>query len=210
MPAILIADDHAVTRRGIKEIILSSFPTASVETANDAEELMQSVIKKKWDIIITDLAMPGRSGLDVLQIMTQKYPKIPVLVLSIYPEEEYAVRVIKAGAAGYLNKYYTAEDELVKAVSSVLSGRKYITDSIAIRLADEISETLSKNPHELLSNKEYEVFKLLAQGRSTGEIAKKLSLSVNTIATFRSRILSKMNIRNNAGLVAYGVKNNLI
>jgi len=210
MSNILIVDDHAVTRRGIKEILLAAFPTYLIETANDAEELMRYVVKKEWDIVISDISMPGRSGLDVLQMITQHYPKIPVLILSVYPDEEYAVRVIRAGAAGYLNKYYTGEDELVKAVACVLSGNKYITASTALKLANEVSQNINKMPHELLSNKEYLVFKLLVEGKTTGEIATQLSLSVNTIATFRSRILSKMNIKNTAGLVAYGVTNKLL
>jgi len=209
MPQILIADDHAVTRRGIKEILTEAFPTGTVDTVNDAEQLMQKIIKEKWDIIISDISMPGRSGLDILKDVTLQQKKIPVLILSIYLEEEYAVRAMKAGAAGYLNKYYTEEDELIKAVECVLSGKKYITYATANQLVNVLSVDYNRFPHEKLSNKEYEVFKLIIQGKTTGEIALQLSLSVNTIATFRSRILTKMNIRNNAGLITYAIKNKI-
>lgn len=209
MPRFLIADDHAVARRGLKEILLEAFPFAKIHAVPDAEELIRQVIKNEWDLVISDITMPGRSGLDVLQEVSQMRSGLPVLILSVHPEDEYAVRVIRAGAAGYLNKNDAVEEELVKAVQVVLNGRKYITPSLAERLARELSQDPEREPHETLSDREYDVFILLAQGKTTGEIAQQLSLSTNTIGTFRSRILAKMNMKNNAEIVAYVIQHRL-
>ena len=210
MARILIADDHAVARRGIREMLADAFPSAEIETVADGESLLKEVIRQTWDLVITDIAMPGRTGLDILQQIRKAFPDLPVLVLSMYSEDEYALRVIKAGAFGFLNKDEAVEEELVKAADTLLRGRKYITPSIAEKLANELSQDQEKQPHELLSDRELHVFMLLAQGRTTGEIADQLSLSTNTIGTFRSRILAKMNMKNNAELVAYAVRNQLI
>ncbi|MEO8403161.1 MAG: response regulator transcription factor [Chitinophagaceae bacterium] len=207
---ILIADDHAIARRGLKEILLEGFPSAEVETVNNAEELIARIIKESWDVVISDINMPGRSGLDALHQINKEFPKLPVLVLSFHPEEDYAVRVIRAGAAGYLNKDAAIESELINAVNQVVRGRKYITPSIAERLVQELSQDKQKQLHEILSDREFDVFKLLAQGKTTGEIAEKLSLSVNTIGTFRSRILAKMSMRTNADMTAYAIHHHLI
>jgi len=209
MPRILVADDHAVARRGIKEILLEKFPLAEIITVANAEELMNMLVKEDWNLVITDITMPGRSGMEVLHDINQQFPALPVLILSVHPEREYAVRVIKSGAAGYLNKDEAIEEELNRAVGMALDGKKYITQTVAEMLARELSNDTEKLLHELLSNRELDVFKLLAQGRSTGEIARQLSLSVNTIGTFRSRILAKMNMKNNAEIVAYAIKHNL-
>jgi DNA-binding NarL/FixJ family response regulator len=207
---ILIADDHAIARRGLKEILQEEFPSAEIETVTNAEELIARVVRDRWDIVISDITMPGRSGLDALHQINKEFPKLPVLVLSMHSEEEYAVRVIRAGAAGYLNKDNAIEEELVKAVNHLLRGRKYITPSIAERLVQELTQNKEKQLHDILSDREFDVFKLLAQGKTTGEIAEKLSLSVNTIGTFRSRILTKMGMRTNADLTAYAIHQNLI
>ncbi len=210
MYKFLIADDHSVVRRGIKEILVENYPTADFVLVSNAEELMQQVVNKELDLVITDITMPGRSGLDILNDLNKEFPKLPVLILSVHPEEEYAVRVIKAGGAGYLCKDDAVEEQLVKAVEVILAGRKYITPSLAQKLASEISGEYELKLHETLSDREYEIFILFAKGVSTGKIAKQLSLSVNTVGTFRRRILEKMKIRNNAGMVAYALKNNLI
>jgi DNA-binding NarL/FixJ family response regulator len=210
MPRILIADDHAIARRGLKEILMEAFPSAAIETVPDATELMKRVAKDKWDLVISDITMPGRSGLDVLSEINKEFPELPVLILSVHPEDEYAVRVLRAGAAGYITKDDAVEEELVKAVNIILRGRKYITPSIAERLATELSHDFEKDPHETLSDREFEVFKLIARGISTVEIAEQLSLSVNTIGTFRSRIFAKMNMKNNAELITYAIRNKLI
>lgn len=209
MLKILIADDHTVVRKGLKQILLEEFLSAEIDEAGDAEELLGKVMKKEWDIVISDISMPGRSGLEVLQQIKQHYPKLPVLILSIHPEDQYAVRVLKAGASGYLNKD-SATDELVKAVRQVLLGKKYITTSIAERLASLLDRDPDKLPHEILSDREFEVLKLLAAGSPVSEIAEKLSLSVTTVSTYRARILTKMSLKSNADLTLYAIKNKLM
>ena len=209
MLKILIADDHTVVRKGLKQILLEEFLSAEIDEAGDAEELLGKVMKKEWDIVISDISMPGRSGLEVLQQIKQHYPKLPVLILSIHPEDQYAVRVLKAGASGYLNKD-SATDELVKAVRQVLLGKKYITTSIAERLASLLDQDPDKLPHEILSDREFEVLKLLAAGSPVSEIAEKLSLSVTTVSTYRARILTKMSLKSNADLTLYAIKNKLM
>lgn len=209
MLKILIADDHTVVRKGLRQILLEEFLSAEIEEAVDAEELLKKVMKKEWDIVVSDISMPGRSGLEVLRQIKEHYPRLPVLILSVHPEDQYAVRVLKAGASGYLNKD-SAPDELVKAVRQVLLGKKYITSSIAERLASLLDQDPDKQPHESLSDREFEVLKLLAAGSPVSEIAEKLSLSVTTVSTYRARILAKMNLRNNADLTLYAIKNKLL
>jgi DNA-binding NarL/FixJ family response regulator len=207
---ILIADDHAVIRRGLKQILLDEYPTAVIEEASDAEAAIKKSITSNWDVIISDLSMPGRSGLDLVQHIKQNFPKLPVLILSIHPEEQYAIRALKAGAAGYLNKE-AAPEELVMAVQRVLQGRKYISASIAEKMADELDkEKTNKALHELLSDRELDVFKLIAGGTSVTDISEKLSLSITTVSTYRARILNKMNMKSNADLTRYALENNLI
>jgi DNA-binding NarL/FixJ family response regulator len=206
---ILVADDHAIVRRGLRDILQEEFPLAEITEVPDAEELVNKVMKEHWDVVITDLSMPGRSGLEALQQVKLHQPKLPVLVLSIYPEEQYAVRVLKAGAAGYLNKDM-APAELVNAVNKVLSGRKYITPSIAERLVSTFETSSNQQSYESLSDREFEVFKLLAAGKSVSEIAALFHLSVTTISTYRSRILAKMGFRTNADLTQYAIEHKLI
>src|ERR1700730_6202444 len=195
MLRILIADDHALVRKGLKQILLEEYPSAVVEEANDGEGVIKKSISNEWDIIISDLSMPGRSGLDVLKQVKQNLPKLPVLILSIHPEEQYAIRVLKAGAAGYLSKD-SANEELVEAVQRVLQGRKYISPSIAEKIAEYLGHDSSdKASYEFLSNREFEVFTRLASGKTVSEIADQLSLSATTVSTYRSRILEKMNMR---------------
>lgn len=182
---ILIADDHAIVRRGLKEILLEDFPLAEIEEVADADGLLKSINKNNFDVVITDLSMPGRSGLEALQQIRQYNTKLPVLVLSIYPEDQYAVRVLKAGASGYLNKDL-APEELVNAVRRVISGRKYITPSIAEKLADTFDLHSNKKLHEQLSDREFEVMKLLASGKPVSEIGNELNLGVTTISTYRA------------------------
>jgi two-component system, NarL family, invasion response regulator UvrY len=209
MLRILIADDHAIIRKGLKQILLEEYPTAFIDEVADAEGVLKKAIASEWDIIISDLSMPGRSGLDVVHDIKHNFPKLPVLILSIHPEEQYAIRVLKAGAAGYLSKE-AANDELVKAVQRVLQGRKYISPSIAEKLADELDQNVNKPPHELLSDREFHVFKLLAEGKGVSEIAELLSLSVTTVSTYRARVLIKMNAKSNAELTRYAIENRLI
>jgi two-component system invasion response regulator UvrY len=209
MIRVLIADDHTVVRRGLRQILLEGFPTAVVEEVPDAEELIKRVMHAEWDVVISDLSMPGRSGLDALQQIKQFNPKLPVLILSIHPEEHYALRVLKAGASGYLSKD-SAPDELVTAIKKVLLGKKYITDSIAEKLASVLDKDSNKAPHEFLSDREFSVLKLLAAGKSVSDIADSLFLSVTTVSTYRSRIMQKMDMKSNADLTLYAVEHKLL
>jgi DNA-binding NarL/FixJ family response regulator len=209
MIRILIADDHIVVRKGLRQILAEEFTDAHIEDVPDAEELIKKVIKEKWDVVISDLTMPGKSGLDALQYIKQNLPSLPVLILSIHPEEQYAIRVLKAGASGYLSKD-TAPDELVNAVKRVLQGKKYITLSIAEKIADTFDQGSDKKLHEILSDREFNVFKMIAAGKAVSEIADSLSLSVTTVSTYRARIMTKMNMKTNANLTLYAIENNLL
>lgn len=206
---VLIADDHTVVRRGLRQILLEGFPSAYVEEVADAEELIKKIIQSSWDLVISDLSMPGRSGLEALQQIKQIQPKLPVLILSIHPEEQYAVRVLRAGASGYLSKDM-APDELVVAVQKVMLGKKYITDSIAEKLASVLDKDSSKALHESLSDREFTVLKLLAGGKSVSEIAESMFLSVTTVSTYRTRLMNKMNMKSNADLTLYAIENKLL
>ena len=209
MLRILIADDHAVVRKGLKQILLEEYPTAFIDDVDDAEAVFKKALSSEWDIIICDVSMPGRSGLDVVRDIKQNFPKLPVLIVSSHPEEQYAIRVLKAGGAGYLNKK-VASDEIVKAVQRVLHGRKYISAAIAEKMADELDHNFNKPPHEMLSDREFHVFGLIAEGKAVSEIAESLSLSVTTVSTYRARVLTKMNMKTNAELTRYALENKLI
>ena len=209
MIRILVADDHTVVRRGLRQILLEGFPGALVEEVGDAEDLIKNIVKSEWDVVISDLSMPGRSGLDALQQIKQLHPNLPVLILSIHPEEQYALRVLKAGASGYLSKDM-APDELVNAVKKVMLGKKYITASVAEKLAATLDQDHNKPLHEFLSDREFNVLKMLAAGRSVSEIAESLFLSVTTVSTYRSRIMAKMNLKNNAELTLYSMEHKLL
>lgn len=209
MLRILIADDHSVVRKGLKQILLDEFSSALIEEVADAEALIKKVMSSPWDIVISDLSMPGRSGLDALQQIKSSHPNLPVLILSIHPEEQYALRALKSGASGYLTKD-AAPDELVKAVQKILLGKKYISQSIAEKLANTFSADAGINPHESLSDREFDVMKQLANGKSVSEIADMLSLSVTTISTYRARLMTKMNLKSNSDLTRYAIENKLI
>ncbi len=209
MIRILIADDHAIVRRGLKQIIMEEYPFSKVGEAHDAEALVAEVSHGDWDVVICDMNMPGRSGLDALSQIRHMNPKLPVLILSMYPEDQYGLRVLKAGASGYLAKE-TVHEELIKAIKTVLSGRKYITPGVAEKLAESFNPDSEKKPHELLSDREFDVFKLLAVGRTVTEIAEQLSLSATTISTYRSRVMEKMNMKSNAELARYALENKII
>jgi two-component system invasion response regulator UvrY len=205
---ILIADDHAIVRRGLKEILLEEYPFAEIGEASDAEEAVKKVFDDEWDLVICDLNMPGRSGLDALKQIKQSFPKLPVLIMSMYPEDQYAVRALKAGASGYFNKN-SIHEELIKAIEAVKMGRKFITPTIAEKLAESIN-VYSDTPHQLLSDREFDVLKLLASGKTVSQIAEELSLSPHTISTYRSRILEKMNMRSNSELIRYALEKKLV
>lgn len=209
MIRILIADDHSVVRKGLRQILNEGFADAEIDEVADAEEMIKKIMSNEWDVVISDLSMPGRSGLDVLPQIKQLNSKLPVLIMSIHPEEHYALRVIKAGAAGYLSKDL-APDELVNAVKRVLTGKRYITPAVAEKLASSMDSDQAKPAHEILSDREFAVFKMLATGMSITEIAETLFLSATTVSTYRARILLKMNLKNNAELTLYCVENKLI
>ena len=209
MLRILIADDHTVVRKGLRQILLDEFPQAEIEEVADGSELIKKVMAAKWDVVVSDLSMPGRSGLDALQQIKLTHPDLPVLILSIHPEEQYALRALKSGAAGYLSKE-TAPEELIKAVQKVLLGKKYISQSITEKLANTFSTDAGLHPHESLSDREFDVMKFLANGKSVSEIADTLSLSVTTVSTYRARVMTKMNLKSNSDLTKYAIENNLL
>lgn len=209
MLRILIADDHTVVRKGLRQILQDEFPASEIDEVPDAEELIKKVMSEHWDVVVSDLSMPGRSGLDALQQIKLSHPDLPVLILSIHPEEQYALRALKSGASGYLSKD-TAPDELVKAVQKVLLGKKYISQAIAEKLANSFSSDADLNPHESLSDREFDVMKLLANGKSVSDIAEMLSLSVTTVSTYRARVMLKMNLKSNSDLTKYAIENKLL
>jgi two-component system, NarL family, invasion response regulator UvrY len=206
---IIIADDHAIVRRGIKQLLLEEYPSAIIEEAANTEELIQKVTSGKWDVVICDISMPGRSGIDALLEIKQAVPGLPVLIMSMYPEDQYALRAFKAGASGYLAKE-TIHYNLINAVQKVLSGKKFITPTIAEKMANSINEEREKPLHEYLSNQEFEVFMLLSAGKSTSAIAEKLTLNVTTVSTYRSRIMEKMKMKSNAELIRYALEKKLV
>ena len=211
MSRVLIADDHAVVRAGYKQFLESEAGiTAIGETANGNETLDQ-LRKHEWDLLLMDIHMPDRSGLDILKHVTSGYPKVRVLIMSGLPEAQYARNVLRAGASGYLSKGGTPE-ELLKAVRTVLVGRRYVSASLAESMAADLESPHDQNQplHERLSVREFQIFGKLAQGDGVGEIAEELSLSVKTVSTYRSRILEKMNFTSNADMTAYALRNGLI
>lgn len=208
MKKAIIADDHVIIRKGIIHILGGCNELCEIDEADDGQDLLEKTRKKNYDLILLDISMPGRNGIEVLKQLRIEHPKIPVIILSIHSEDQYAIRAIKSGAAGYLTKEILP-DKLVHAVETVLSGRKYITSSIAEQLANQFDENMSKAPHERLTDREYEVLCRLASGATVTGIAQELYLSVKTISTYRHRILQKMNMKNNAELIKYCFDNKL-
>ena len=206
---ILIADDHSVVRAGLKQI-LSDIPGMTVvDEASNGAEVLDKIRKKACSVVILDIAMPGKNGLDVLKEIKGEYPDLPVLMLSMYPEDQYAIRVLRSGAAGYMTKE-SAPEELVEALRTVAKGKKYISPSIAEKLAFNLDLDGKKEPHEMLSDREYQVLCFIAEGKTVTHIAEELFLSVKTVSTYRSRILEKMQLKNNAELTSYAIKRGLI
>ncbi len=206
---ILIADDHSIVREGIKQILSEKSDLYSIDEASDGHMVIDKINSNSYDLVILDISMPGLNGLDALKQIKYCKPELPVLVLSMYPEKQYAIRVLKAGASGYLSKD-SAPEQLIQAIEKVLSGGRFISETVAERLALELTSGAGKLPHERLSDREYQVFNMIASGMSITEIANTLSLSVKTISTYRARILEKMGLRNNAEIIHYAIKNNLI
>lgn len=209
MIEILIVDDHAVVRTGLRQIISEISDMTITDEACDAREALDKIRTNNYSVVVLDIALPGKSGLDVLKEIKSERPGLPVLILSMYPEDQYAIRVLKSGAAGYMTKE-SAPEELVTAVRTVADGKKYISHSVAERLASHLDFAGKKELHEMLSDREYQVLCMIASGKPLSEIAEALSLSVKTISTYRSRILEKMNLNNNAELTTYAIQKHLI
>lgn len=208
MYRFLIVDDHAIVRKGLLQLIKEEFPNAYCCEAADGHTVIKKVREEKWNIILLDISMPERSGMEVLRQLKSEGNSTPVLMLSIHPEEQYALRVFKAGASGFLTKA-SANDELIKAVHQLLLGKKYISQEAADILVSTSSKDNKKELYENLSNREMEVLLLIASGKTLSEIADELSLSINTISTYRSRILEKLGLNNNAELMRYAIDNQL-
>jgi two-component system, NarL family, invasion response regulator UvrY len=209
MLKILIADDHAIVRRGIKDILAEEFTTAEFGEADSAPRVLDLARGQEWDILILDITLPGRSGLEVLKDIKREHPKLPVLILSMHSEDQFATRTLRAGAAGYLTKE-NASEELVKAIRKVLGGGRYVSSAFAERLIVTLATHSEKPLHEALSDREYQVMSLIGSGKTAKEIARGLSLSAKTISTYRSRLLEKMRMQNNAELTHYAISNQLV
>jgi DNA-binding NarL/FixJ family response regulator len=205
---ILIADDHAIVRKGLVQILADSSTAFAVTEASTGMEALTKLKGGDFDLILLDISMPGRGGLDVLKELKSLFPRLPVLILSMHPEEQYALRALRSGASGYLTKG-SASDDLLLAIEKVLAGGKYISISLAEKLADVLDKNVDKAPHETLSNREDQVLRMIGAGKTVTEIAAEMSLSVKTISTFRTRILHKMRLKNNAELVQYAMQNDL-
>jgi len=206
---ILIADDHPIVRRGIKQVLSEMTDIAVEDEAGNCEEVLQKLKEKRFDVVLLDIAMPGGGGLEVLKQMRISGVDVPVLILSIFPEEQYALRALKAGASGYLMKSCEAET-LIDAIRKVSAGGKYMSDAIREKLFTRIGDVFTKHAHELLSNREYAVLREIAHGKSMKEIAREMALSVKTVSTYRSRILEKMHLKTTAELAHYAIVNKLV
>jgi len=205
---ILIVDDHAVVRQGLKQILLDSDIPVAIGEASSGQEALSMVRSGHWDVVVLDISLPDRSGLDVLKQVKSYYPKLPVLVLTMHAEEQYAVRVLRAGAAGYLTKD-SAPEEMAAAVTKVAAGGRYVSSSLAEKLVFDMGG-IRERPHEALSDREFQVFCMLASGERIKDIAEKLCLSVKTVSSHRARILTKMRMKNNAQLVQYALEHKLV
>ncbi|MGH9340747.1 MAG: response regulator [Acidobacteriota bacterium] len=210
MIKVLVADDHAVVREGLKRIINETSDMTVSGEANNGQEVLNKVLAEDWDVVLLDISMPGRGGLEVLRQLRAERPKLPVLILSMHSEDQYAVRVLKTGAAGYITKDSTPE-KLVAAIRRVVRGRKYISPAVAEILAFDLEvDHKSDSLHAALSDREYQVLCLMASGKTVSDIAEDLALSVKTISTYRTRILEKLNLKNNAELIRYAIKHELV
>jgi DNA-binding NarL/FixJ family response regulator len=209
MIRVLIVDDHQIVRRGLKEIFSDEFADLNVGEAETSKAALELVVTQDWDIVLMDINIPGRNGLEVLEEVKRLRPRTPVLVLSAYPEEEFAIRALKCGASGYLNKS-RASEELLAGVKQVLAGGRYITASLAERLAAALGSDVQQAPHESLSSRELQVLRMVANGRTLKEVAAELALSEKTVGTYRSRISKKMGLASNVELTRYALQHRLV
>ena len=209
MVKLLIVDDHPLVRRGIVEVLAEAFAGSKIGEASDGAEALQAVYEETWDLVVLDLSLPGRSGLEVLKELRSARSKLPVLILSTYPEGQFGTRALRAGASGYLNKG-SPTDVLLYAVRKILAGGKYISNSLGECLAADLDREFSKPAHECLSDREFLVFRCIASGKTVSEIAEEIHLSVKTISTYRARVLDKMCLKNNAEITQYGIREKLV
>ena len=209
MIRILIADDHEVVRKGLRQVIEETSDLVVTGEASNGHEVLEKIRKNDHDLVVLDIGLPDISGLDVLKQVKIECPQLPVVILSIYPEEQYAVRALKAGASGYLTKE-SASDELITAIRKVYDGRKYVSTTLAERLAKELEAGADKLPHETLSDREYQVMRMIALGKTIKDISEEINLSPKTVSTYRSRIFEKMTIKTNEELIRYAIDNHLI
>jgi len=210
MIRVVLADDHAVVRRGVRQILADAGDIEVVGEAKDYGELSNLLREQACDVLVVDISMPGKNGIEVLKAVRERLPKIQVLILSMFPEDQYAVRALKAGAAGYVSKE-AAPEKLVDAIRLAARGKKYITPEVAQALASQLTAgEAPENPHEALSDREYETLRLIASGKKLSEIAETMSLSPKTVSVYRARLLEKMKLRTNAELTHYAVKHGLV
>jgi two-component system invasion response regulator UvrY len=206
---VLLVDDHAIVREGLKRVLASMGDGVQVGEATNAARALHLARKAEWDCALVDIALPGKTGLELLKELRRERPALPVLVLSMFPEEQYAVRMLRAGASAYLNKE-SAPEQLVDAIRTVLRGEKYLSPRMATQIAANVGIESTRPPHETLSDREFTVMRLMASGVTPRDIAQQLSLSIKAVSTYRSRILQKLALQNNAQLIAYAVKNALV
>ena len=206
---ILIADDHPIFRAGLKEILAKDADVESIGEADNGHKALELARKQRWDVVVLDITMPGKDGLEVLQELRRERPKLPVLVLSAHPEDQLALRLLKAGAAGYLTKD-KAPKVLLSAIRKVLGGGKYVSESLAEKAVFQLASETTQSSHETLSDREFQVMRMIASGKTIKEIGKELFLSVRTVSTYRTRVLEKMNMKTNAELIRYALQNKLV
>lgn len=209
MIKILIADDHAIVREGLKQIVADTSDLFVTDEAINGHEVLEKIRKYDYDVVVLDISMPGLNGLDTLKQLKIERPELQVLILSIHPEEQYAIRALKAGASGYLTKE-SAPDELIAAVRKASQGKKYVTSSLAEKLASDLLIDAEKPIHETLSDREYQIMRMIDRGKTIKDISEEINLSPKTVSTYRSRILDKMKMKNNEELIRYAVDNHLI
>jgi two-component system, NarL family, invasion response regulator UvrY len=205
----MVVDDHAVVRQGLRQILSDTTDMEMVAEAANGDEAIEKARTTELDVILLDVSMPERNGIDCLKVLRKEKPKLPVLILSMYPEDQYAIRALKAGAAGYLTKQ-SAPDQLVYAIRQVSSGKKFVSESLAEQLVSTLGEDMSRPLHEKLSDREFQTLQLIASGKTLTQIGEELGLSVKTISVYRARLLEKMRLRNNAELTHYGLKHGLV
>jgi DNA-binding NarL/FixJ family response regulator len=208
MIKVLLADDHAIVRGGVKEILIRHLESVECGQAENAEQVLAQVREHPWDLLILDITMPGRSGLDILADLKQLRPELPILVLSMLPEDQFGKRVLKAGASGYLKKE-SAPEELIQAIRKVLAGGRYVSPTLAEKFARDLQGTADRLPHEALSPREFEILLMIGSGKAVGQIAEEIHLSGTTVSTHRARMLEKMNMTTTAELIRYVVRNHL-